>query len=59
MIMVLHLIQVHNFHCQMINGVVILQVDNGSSVHGDNRKKITLVLGAGTADELDDDTIRG
>ena len=57
--MVLHLIQVHNFHCQMINGVVILQVDNSSFVHGDNRKKITLVLGAGTADELDDDTIRG
>ena len=56
--MVLHLIQVHNFHCQTINEVVILQVDNSSSVHRDNRKKITLVLSEGTADELDDDTIR-
>ena len=57
--MVLHLIQVHNFHCQIINGVDILQVDNSSSVHRDNRKKFTLVFGEGTADELDDDTISG
>ena len=36
--------------------VVILGVDNSSSIHGDIRKKYILVLGKGLTDGLDDAT---
>ena len=52
--MVKDLMHVHNFHCQMVNGVKMvffLEVDNSSSVHAGHRKKDVLV------DGLDDATI--
>ena len=53
--MILYLIYVHNFHCQMMNGtMVIFVVDNSSSVFGDNKKKDILFLGEGPTDGLDD-----
>ena len=41
-VIVLDLMHVHNFHCQIVNRVknaVIFGVDNSPSVHVDNKKK--------------------
>ena len=60
MVMVLDLMHVHNFYCQIVNGVkndVIFGVDNSSSVHDDNRKKDILVFCEGPTDWFDDAAI--
>ena len=46
----LHLILVHFFQFQILNGVkmsLFLGIDMGSSVHGDNKNKDILILAKG------------
>ena len=52
--------QVHNFHCQLVNGVkhlAIFGVSNSFLMHIDKRKKDFLIRGEVPSDELDDTTI--
>ena len=60
--MVLDLIRVLYFHSlpdgSMGKNVIIFGVDMSSSVHIDNKKKDILILGFGSAQELDDTTLQ-
>ena len=59
--MILDLIQVHIFLISVFdfgkNVCFFVCVDNSSSMHFENRKKYILVLGEGTAQQLDDPAI--
>ena len=56
MLIVLDLIRVQNFHLPTVAWVknfIIFEVDMNSSVHIDNKKKNTLIVGKGPTQGLD------